>query len=255
MAKGVLSEADKAAMKIFTRDAASALVDDLQHIRAIIAKETPDAGDIRRLSNQLRRLIVEGDLRTVAAPRIGRVEIIAPDLNSIYRSNDKTPFLFMSADEVKLCGVIASTLCFEEDHKARDLPDFEPGARVRLRLEAFQNQRVLCFRGKWVSRGDIIKYVANVAHGVHTTDPKEPAYLLLRKIRHACFMFDTVHPPTGEAAAGISFNLQALADVDLPIEVDPKRLDLVLMHLISTAQYLTAADDVIALEADIVTSG
>lgn len=235
-----------------TRDSAAVLADDLQHIREVVAREQPSAGDLRRLSNQLRRILVEGDLRKVAAPRLGRIEICAPDLRSIYRANEKNPFLFIAADGFSTHGVHLATLCVNEGPSARELTGYSPDARVPLRIETFQNQRVLCFRGQWVSRADIIKYVANVAHGVHSGQPKEISHLLIRKIRAACTI-DMIHQSPGPGMPEvnmprISFNPEVLAPVDLIIQLNPRKVDIALMHLISTGQFLTSSSDVIELE-------
>ena len=51
----VLSEAAKRALLLATHETALVMVDDLQHMREVIAKSEPTPGDIRRLSNPLRR--------------------------------------------------------------------------------------------------------------------------------------------------------------------------------------------------------
>jgi hypothetical protein len=62
-----------------TRGAAMALVEDLPHIREVVNRPDPDKGELRRLSNELRRLLIDngGDLRDVAAPRIGRFKLLS----------------------------------------------------------------------------------------------------------------------------------------------------------------------------------
>jgi hypothetical protein len=68
-----LSDDERRAMIAATHDMALAMVDDLEHIRELLAKSEPTAGDIRRMSNVLRRILIDnsGDLRKVATPRIG----------------------------------------------------------------------------------------------------------------------------------------------------------------------------------------
>src|SRR5271169_3761758 len=60
-----LSDEAKKAMVATTHETALAMVDDLQHMREIIAKSDMTPGDIRRLSNPLRRMLIDnnGDLR------------------------------------------------------------------------------------------------------------------------------------------------------------------------------------------------
>ena len=53
-----------------------------------------------------------------------------------------------------------------------------------VRLDGFLSQKILCLGGEWVSRGAVIKYVANVASGVHSTVPEDPEHLLIARIRN-----------------------------------------------------------------------
>jgi hypothetical protein len=64
-------------LKLATRDAAAAFVEDMPHIREVLNRVNPDRGELRRLSNPLRRLLIDngGDLRDIAAPRIGRFKL------------------------------------------------------------------------------------------------------------------------------------------------------------------------------------
>ena len=249
MKRGPLSDAERAALRASTHDAALVLVDDLQHVRQIVTQEMHSAGDVRRLSNQLRRILVEGDLRKIAAPRLGKIEIDAPDLRHIYRADEKKPFLFIAADGLQTHGLQMAAMRMDEGPNAREIPGYHPDQMVRLRIETFQNQKILCVRGAWVTRADVIKYIANVASGVHSGDAKEPAYKLIRKIRHACIV--TVN----NGVPSISFNIEVLASDDPPISFNPAVIDIALMHLISTAQFLTSSENVIELGRLINESG
>jgi hypothetical protein len=53
----------KARRRAKTREAAAALVDDLSNFCEVLVKEAPNAGDLRRLSAQLRRILVDARLR------------------------------------------------------------------------------------------------------------------------------------------------------------------------------------------------
>jgi hypothetical protein len=100
-----------------------------------------------------------------------------------------------------------------------------------------------------VTRADVIKYVANVAHGVHTSDAKEPAHLLIREVRNRIQI----------SSNGGMFQLGFVAEVrsaaDTPIKADPKNLDAALLVLFGTGQHLVASPDVIKLEAEIAAKG
>jgi hypothetical protein len=230
-----LSGDAKRAMIAATHESALAMVDDLQHMREVTAKSEPTPGDTRRLSNPLRRILIDnnGDLRKVSAPRLGRIELLVPDILPLVQSGEKQPYAFLSAGIADVFGISVDAWMADPGARAREVPDYQPGRTASVRLDGFLSQRVICFNGQWVSRGDIIKYVANVAHGVHSGDPKEPNHALLSKIRYIATM--KVENETPE----LFFNPQLIATGDKPLVFNRSALDLVLLQLISAVRYLT----------------
>jgi hypothetical protein len=238
-----LSDAQKQEMIAATHDSAVDMVDDLQHIREVIAKPEPTAGDIRRTSNILRRLLIDnnGDLRKIAPPRIGKTHLFAPDLTLLYRSGDKHPWGFLSTARAKIFGIQIDAVLVDHPPVRRSIAGYDPDKTVSLTFDQFNRQRVICFQGKWVTRRDVITYVANVGGGVHSGDPKEPVHELIRKIRHAA----TIKLENDEVK--VTFNINTLA-LDDKMVVDRNAIDFILLHLISAAQHLTASPDVLRLE-------
>src|SRR4051812_40743305 len=226
-----LTATEKAAMIATTHETALALVDDLQHIREIIAKPEPTPGDIRRISNQLRRILIDsgGDIRKVAPPRIGPLELLAPDILPLIRLGERKPWNFLSAGVAEVFGITVDALILQEGAHSRSVKGYRQGSTVSIRLDGFLSQKIICFEGRWVSRADVIKYVANVAHGVHSGDPKEPNHGLLKKIRY----IETVKLNGGNLT--LNFNPKASGSSDKPIEIDRSALDIILIQLISAA--------------------
>ena len=62
-----------------TRESAIAVLEDIRHLGSVVAKAETQAVDLRHASAILRRLLVEGTLRRVANPRIGKIELSAID--------------------------------------------------------------------------------------------------------------------------------------------------------------------------------
>jgi hypothetical protein len=52
-----------------------------------------------------------------------------------------------------------------------------------VRVDNFLSQRVLYLHGDWVSRRAVLKYVANIASGVHSGNATEADDLLIESIR------------------------------------------------------------------------
>jgi hypothetical protein len=119
-------------------------------------------------------------------------------------------------------------------------------------MDNFLSQNVLCFKGKWVTRRNVIKYMANIASGVHSGRPGKPVHHLLNRIRHV-MKYKTVLLPAelglpGAKAASLELNMRALSDAELPFSYDPKNIDPVLIELLAAAHYLAASPDIVKLE-------
>jgi hypothetical protein len=206
-----LSQAEKREMVLATRESAWNMIDDLKHMRAVIAKPVPTRSDIRHVSNLVRRLLIDkdGDLRRIAPPRLSKqLEFLAPDVRRAMKERERTPVFL---DSVGVSGIFGTTLArivipLRNFPYPPDLPQlpwrFNSQARgfsfevtgwrgegedaprtIILKQDSFLSQGVLYFDGKWIKRRDIIKYVANVAGGVHSDQPTEISEKLLHKIR------------------------------------------------------------------------
>jgi hypothetical protein len=246
-------------MLVLSREAANAFVEDMVEIRRVLANEGASTAEVRRLSNILRRLLVGRDLATIAAPRMGRVEILAPDTRPIYKYEKITPLRFCIIGGAKIFGWsgLIRVMAFDGVSHPDQIPpdqlhpkDFNPEARVALRVDNFLAQRVICFRGEWVSRRSIIKYVANVASGVHSTAPKSREDTILALIRALSHIRRDV--------AGGSVHIQ-IPDPQLgqvPQETDfktiaPDSIDPVLIELLATARFFVESPDIVSLETGV----
>jgi hypothetical protein len=236
-----LTEEQRTAMREASRSAAHALSDDLKHIREVIGKEKFTAGDLRRMSNQLRRILIEHDLRTVAAPRVGRIRIEAPQLKAFHHLNEKRPIDLFSGGK----------LVFRHMEMAHWLMTRGPMTGVRsspddtvaLNVEQFIAQRVLCFRGRWATRTSIIKYVGIAGHGIHSEDArKDPEFEFLDEVkRYARIEFTNGLPH-------LAMNMGAMSTPPEPWKPAKDQIDLALLQLMSTAQYLVNSPEVVELE-------
>lgn len=239
-----------------TGNAAQVLLDDLAHMRRIISVEQPDAGDLRRASAILRRILVEEDLIRIAAPRIGKILLDCPDFRPIHRHCEFNSYLFISADEVKTHGVTFSMLAVEASNNASQIQGYIPGQRVTLPVQAFLKQRVVFLKNRWITRAELIKYVANVAHGVHTGKAVSEVERLIRDLRGMVTVKMVSAPfPVGGMCPLISFNNDFQTTNDAPIQFRPDVIDFPLLNIISTAQTLLCSADVTRLSEAIARSG
>jgi len=232
-----LTPEHRAELLASTKGAAAALVDDLQYIRTVVQNHHPSNGDIRRLSVLLRRILIEGDLAAISAPRLGRVKLVGPDNNSAYRIERKRPFLFFMSGRAKILGGWSGTLCLYDVKKPRfgeriDFPNIDVDGTVDMTLDTFRSQRVLCYRGKWVSREAVIKYVAIVGHGAHSAAPKPGDHTTLSYIRNSAFL-----RLEGEGIH-LDFFPNGIDTDDATFRHEPDAIDPVLIELLAAATFL-----------------
>lgn len=230
-----------------TREAAAAFVEDMPHIREVVNKQNPDRGELRRLSAVLRRLLIDngGDLRTVAAPRIGRFTILSPDNKPIFKTARKHPYEFFGSAGVSAFGVHFRAAAVEKAPKPQPSEDFDPERTVALPLDNFLSQDVICLQGKWITRRDALKYIANIASGVHSGVPKEEIEKVIARVRRSA-VYNAV-----PGAANFAFNIDALYADDPPFQYTPDAIDPVLVEVLAASHFIELSPDIRRLETTV----
>ncbi|MCC8976422.1 hypothetical protein [Bradyrhizobium brasilense] len=244
-----------------TRGAAAAFIEDMPHIREVVRRQNIDKGELRRLSNVLRRLLVDngGDLRDVAAPRIGRFSLLSFDNNPVFKAEQKGPaFPFFQSGGASVFGVFFRAAIVDTPGREYPVIGFNPEQMVALALDNFLSQRVLCLKGKWAARRDVIKYIANIASGVHSGTPKDPEHILLNRIRHAAAYSVIPVPseygaPAGATMPSYAFNVDVLTDIEKELTYSATAVDPVLIEMLAVAHLLTISPDIEKLEGHIRT--
>jgi hypothetical protein len=224
-----------------TREAAAAFIEDLVHIRNVVNKTDPDGAELRRLSNVLRRLLIDGDLRDIAAPRIGRVVLLSPD-NKPFLARD-LEYEFFGSASVFCFGIhVRATSAQKGMTTPPNLTDFNPEGTIDLRIDNFLSQRVLCFQNQWVTRRDAIKYIANIASGVHSGTAKDEIDKTIARIRK-CAVYSLV-----DDTATFGLNLAAFNQIEPPFRYTPEAVDPVLVEVLAAANFLQLSPDIGRLE-------
>jgi hypothetical protein len=232
------TEEERESLRVATYHTAQALADDLQHIRTILDKTNPTPGDVRRMSAWLRRILVYGDITKVAPPRTGRVRFDAPDL----RWNQKVRWIFYAENATEAFAISTGTLGLTEARKMSAAGEERPLPTVKLSLDTFLAQRVLSLEGAWANRGDAIKFIANKAHGAHSTDPQTPVEQMLATMRHLLVV--TVDGENTKT----DFTLSLPGYPSSLFKVGKLAIDCVQMNMVSTARILVNSKDVKTLE-------
>ena len=256
MSKG---EKTKLGLISASRDKAVAFIEDFDHIKELVKTQYPERGTIRRLSSVIRRLLIDndGDLRDIAAPRIGRFHVLGYDLRCVHKYSTENFYYFFAngpanlyAGRYCMIGAFVKEKVIVELGKAKldstsILMRNSEAVLVSLSQDAFLSQKILCGDGVWFSRRGVLKYIANIASGVHSGIPTNPTDVLLKRMRYSLSNYQD------------ALNLRLFADpsrLDEPdpgIELEPYMVDVVLLEILATAYLLSISLDLIQLEQSI----
>jgi hypothetical protein len=179
----------------------------------------------------------------VASPRVGKIKLVAPVIDEIVKLNRKQPYVYVGVSNVTIFGVEVGFVMCESGAKPRVLANPRPDARQELDLEHFMKQGMMVFQGTWFSRREILRYMANVAEGIHSGEPKNDRERLIGRARHASKMSLEQGIPV------LSMNVAAITEIELPPLLSKTDIDGALVELWAAADLLTKSPDIIALEA------
>jgi hypothetical protein len=236
-----LTHEQKMDMITKTQSVAIALLEDLEHLREMAGGWHHTSAELRRASSILRRLLIDGDLHKVGAPRIGKMLLKIPDYTKFYRAAENAGefALFASFDQIQIASPKNMT------RKMSLALHTTPGDRgmkyTQVKIDTFKTQKVFCFDGKWVSRADVIKFVANNASGVHSSEPSDHILPSIRRAftynREENGDFRLFMNPPGTAPSATK-----------PFEYDPKKIDPVLAEILGSSRLIVESTDVVRLE-------
>jgi hypothetical protein len=240
-ASSSLSTEQRRAMCLATRETAIAFIEDMDHFREILDRES-SRGEIRRVSASLRRILIERDIASIAAPRIGRIIFKAPDNREPHRFSRQAKITFFGSAGIPVYGLQIRGLMVHDS--TPNATRFNPEDTIDLRLNNFVSQSVICVRGQWIARGAIIKYVANIASGVHSGAARAPDDILIATARE----FAKYSKKPMALAANIHINFNAPPTDSTTFRYEPDEIDPVLVEVLATAHFLNISPDVQKLE-------
>ena len=230
---------------------ALAVVDDIGFLRSTLTAENPTPGDVRRTTSVLRRLLVERQLERVSIPRIGHPLIRGPNLKAVEVANRSRPFQLFTSNCATIFGIEFGGGFWSAGPQPTDLQR-DLDSTVDLKPENYLRQGVICVEGQWISRRALLKYVANVADGVHHGVAVDAEERLIARVRHALsYSLEWVEPPYVPEADWmtiLNINPEAFSLINLPVVLHRERVDTVLVEMMAISTDLCRSPDVRRLE-------
>lgn len=231
----------RAATIASTRGAAEAYIEDIAYLRELPNLSQIPRAELRRMSGILRRLLIDSDIAAIAPPRIGRFVFLAPDNRMDVRESKTKPYRFCATASVPVGNISVANIGLLRGPATESHSNASP-KKIRLRIDEFLSQFVLCLEGTWINRKDTIKYAANISSGVHSGAPKKESEKLLRQLRRR-YRY---------SVEGDSFQIRAQMEADVefdpPLTYEPRALDPVLLELHDSAKWLLKSHDTVRLE-------
>ena len=227
------------------------MLDDLTYMRQVVMRSEPNPGEIRRLSNVLRRLLLASgglDFNRVAPPRIGELLFDTHDVKPLIKANKSQPWEFLSVGGAYLWGSVHPSWALHPGAGVvRDWMGFDNELRIPLKLGTFMDQPVLWVNGYSCTRADLLKYVAHKASGVHSSELTDEKERRINKARH-CVSIER----TADLGINLNFNpIKLVEDEGTVSGASFDKLDLTLIHLLAITRIVVDSRGVKELEEDI----
>jgi hypothetical protein len=151
-----------------TRDSAAALIEDLAFFREVVARPEQSPAELRRLSVTARRLLVDEAIKTVGAPRTGVPKFRRPDNKEIEAYITPANCQMFASLGVSAFGFYVHAMSARADGIKTPVPVHDPNAFIEGTMDEFMVQPVIFSEGVWITRREVIKYIANVKDGAHS---------------------------------------------------------------------------------------
>jgi hypothetical protein len=175
-------------------------------------------------------------------PRVGKITIETVDVSEairFIRNNDVNLFIAGGAKVFNItCGGIM-LIAGEPSQENKGHPD----DRIALDLNSFRKQRVVYSENEWLTRDQIIKFVANVSEGVHSGTPEKDFEHVATNLR-AKLTFRPTENSDGEELVTLAITYAAPSVKIVPAGYNPHEISAVLFELLSTITFLVNSEDV-----------
>lgn len=234
-----------------TREEALLFVEDLEHLKSVSEKTKTSPVDLRHASAILRRWLVEDLLKRIAGPRIGKLLVISVNNNPIYQSMRKKPANIFVSGGASVHGIQLAAVVRQEGNVTFDFRDYSPDKTIELNIDSFKKQKVIFSDGEWITRHQVIKFVANVGSGVHAGKINETWEKILGDFRgQISIRLEQIEG--GENQPTITWAVGAPGAKITPGKYDPTMINGVLLEIISTVHFLINSPDMERLKEAVV---
>lgn len=217
------------------------IYEDLEHLSNLWRTSDTKNADVRNSVHILRRLLIYGDLQKSASSRTYQLLIDAPDLKPFVKATKYNLIEFYQAGGANVFGmyIAGAMLSKGTSHRLnRIMKEYNPEIKIKLNITSYLRQQCFSLKGEFVSREDVIKYVANKAGSTHFDRKGRDA--LIDRIRGA-----SVYKLTEDGIPSLSFNLNSFANSNSDFDPNPKHIDPIFLEVAASAKYITESQSIV----------
>jgi hypothetical protein len=206
----------------------------------------PDQDVVRLHSAALRRILLEGDLASASAIRRIPIVFHVPDSMPFVRAARNNHVIGFNLAGLEVFGIQIAGGKTSRGPLA-PVDDFDPSKLVPLKLDSFLKQTVAFAGGEFISRYDVISYVANKIGGVHY-DKKPSKALPDNKIRALGLFRRSMKMGIHEGIPSIQWFLPDGEDQSERFRYEPEFIDAVYLEFLSCIWYMLESPEIQALQ-------
>jgi hypothetical protein len=224
---------DKNTLLNETYELAAQFVDDFNHLQKMLITPEQDAGDIRRNSGLIRQYLIDGKLKQIANPRIGRINLLMPDNEEYYNWTIEKDIDYFISGGASIFGITILKFCLSKGI----IPNVtNPKKTIKVDIDVFRKQKIICYVGKWITRDKIIRYICHKAGGIHYDITKRLDHEIRARSAFVISKQSDGSPLLDMKTSGFYRELR--------LEIKNDKIDPFLYEILSTVYWLDQSPDV-----------
>lgn len=243
----------------------TAVLEDLSYLMKLARSGTWTNHHVRQAAGQLRRFLYYEDLKRCAGSWGIKIEFDAPDARGLQREAEAGRLTYYQVAGLPVLGrvYLRNITVGMPDARGeatirvdmRKFPsefDHVPENTVSLSFDSFCRQRVFFFGGRFITRLDVLLYVAHKAAAGHFDENRQGVDATLTHIRSAVKVSLGGSPDIAETMPTFMFDWTAVEKPRDQFVPSPSSVDVVFMELAATNRYLCRSKATIALHDALV---
>ncbi|MCU6499564.1 hypothetical protein LPN04_17355 [Rugamonas sp. A1-17] len=226
------------------------LLGDLNNLTKFKDSINPTQDEVRLHASTVRRLLLDGLLPSAAGSRRIPLFFNVPDVQPIVRAARNGYIACFNLGGIEVFGVGVTGSMISRNERPGDI-EFDTSKFISLKLDSFLRQPVAFINEIFVTRLEVINYVANKAGGVHY-DPKPSSALPQEKIMAIGQLRHSLRLGLKNGIPVFGFRLDGLIDESTNFRYEPEFLDIIFLEFLATIHFIIESEEVKKLQIQII---